>query len=119
MTEQRWILIVDDDTDIQEAMAEIVATEGYQVEVAADGAEAIEILERRGPPASVIVDLLMPGIVGHELLEYLESEQALRDVPVAIVSASPHLAPEGYRVFAKPFSARTLVRFIHGELDAR
>jgi CheY-like chemotaxis protein len=112
MRARNWILIVDDDADVQEALAELLATEGYTVEVAANGAEAIEVLEREPMPCAVIVDLMMPGIVGQELLEYLRHHERLASVPVAILSASPQLAPEGYRVFTKPISVRGLLDFI-------
>lgn len=115
------VLIVEDDPDIREALADLMCSEGYQVELASDGAEAITLLERGGLPCAVLVDLLMPGIVGQELLEYLRDDARLASVPVAIVSASPELAPDGYRVFRKPLDLDALLRFVRTQCqdDAR
>ena len=86
---------------------------GFDVTCATNGAEAIELLRPDEPPRAVLVDLLMPGIVGHELLEYLRAEEAYANVPVAIISGSPQLAPAGYRVFSKPLEPRALLDFLH------
>jgi CheY-like chemotaxis protein len=109
---QGRILIVEDDLDIQEALSELLRREGYQVEIADNGAEAIAMLEGGDRPCVMLVDLLMPGIVGQELLEYLRDDVRLATIPVAIVSGSPQLAPEGYRVFRKPLNLRPLLDFI-------
>ena len=112
MAKQPWILIVDDDDDVKQMLAELLVTEGYDVEVAANGAEAIDMLERADRPCAVILDLLMPGVVGQELIEFLRSDERLAEIPLAIVSGSPHLAPAGHRVFTKPVPARALLEFI-------
>lgn len=112
-THTHRVLIVEDDPEIQAALEELMTEEGYDVWLAANGADAIHLLEdRREPPCAVLVDLLMPGIVGQELLEYLRHDDGLREVPVAIVSASPQLAPEGYRVFKKPLDVPPLLEFL-------
>jgi CheY-like chemotaxis protein len=105
------VLIVDDDSDIRMMLAELFRRHGFEPEVASDGADAIDALERGLRPRAIFVDLMMPGIVGHELLEYLASEDALREIPVAIVSAVPQRAPSGYRVFRKPIPGRELIEF--------
>ena len=98
-------------TDV--TLPEMLIDEGYDVWLAANGADAIQLLEeRRESPCAVLVDLLMPGIVGQELLEYLRHDDGLRRIPVAIVSASPQLAPEGYRVFKKPLDVPPLLDFL-------
>lgn len=56
----------------------------------------------------------MPGILGGSLLEYVRDEPHLAEVRVAIVSASPHLAPVGYPVFPKPVNLDRLLEFLHG-----
>jgi len=87
---------------------------GFHVEVAADGAAAILFLEHNPPPSAIVLDLLMPGIVGSSVLAYLSSQPVLADVPVAIVSSSPHLAPDGYALFKKPLQFAPLLEFIRG-----
>lgn len=71
--------------------------------------EAIDCLESEARPCAVLVDLLMPRIVGQELLEFLRGDVRLASIPVAIMTASPQLAPEGYPVFRKPADLRRLL----------
>jgi CheY-like chemotaxis protein len=113
------VLIVEDDADLQAALETTLQSHGYDVSLASNGAEAIEQLSEREPPSAVIVDLLMPGVVGQELLEYLRADDTLADVRVAIVTGSPKLAPAGYQVFAKPVDSARLLAFLrHGVTEA-
>jgi CheY-like chemotaxis protein len=106
------ILIVEDDVDIQVALTDLFAADGYDVDVVDSGAEAINLLESGERPCVMLVDLLMPGIVGQELLEYVRDDVRLAAIPVAIVSGSPQLAPGGYQVFRKPLDLRPLRDFV-------
>lgn len=125
MPHEHQVLIVEDDPEVQVALTLLLERAGYEVLVAGNGAEAIEAIDPTAPPRAVLVDLLMPGIVGHELLEYLRGDPALAAVPVAIISGSPQLAPAGYRVFAKPLDAGALLAFVRtprsapGDPDSR
>jgi CheY-like chemotaxis protein len=112
MKKQPCILVVEDDREIGALLCELLRREGYEVDLAENGAEAIEYLDSVEPPCTVLVDLLMPGIVGHELLEYLRADVRFASIPVAIVSGSPHLAPQGYRVFRKPLDLHPLLDFV-------
>src|SRR3954469_16610426 len=91
------LLVVDDDPDIRLLLGELFAREGFRVDVATDGAAAILFLEHHEPPSVILLDLLMPGILGTSVLAYLGSKPSLAHVPVAIVSSSPQLAPRGYQ----------------------
>jgi len=113
------LLVVDDDPDIRLLLCELFAKAGFRVESANDGAAAILFLEHNPPPAAIVLDLLMPGIVGTSVLAYLSSQQCLADVPVAIVSSSPHLAPQGYPLFRKPLQFAPLLEFVRGACGAR
>ena len=112
MNNRKHVLIVEDDPEIRASLADLLRTEGYEIALATNGAEAIDCLEGAQRPCAVLVDLLMPGIVGQELLEYLRDDVRLASIPVAIVSGSPQLAPEGYRVFRKPLDPRPLLDFL-------
>lgn len=106
------VLVVEDDPDVQTTLSDLFTREGYHVDVVHNGAEAITFLDEHEHPNVVLVDLLMPGVVGNELLEYLHTDRELAAIPVAIVSASPQLAPEGYKVFRKPIDVGTLLEFV-------
>ncbi|MBA2538316.1 MAG: response regulator [Deltaproteobacteria bacterium] len=109
------LLIVEDDFEVRAMLAEMLASEGYEIDMASNGAEAITLFEGGARPCAVLVDLLMPGIVGQELLEYLRADDQLAAIPVAIVSASPQLAPEGYTVFSKPLELGQLREFLRND----
>jgi CheY-like chemotaxis protein len=106
------ILIVEDDRDARDVLADLLAKEGFTVETAADAVDAIHTLETEAPPQTMLVDLLMPGILGGSLLEYIRDEPSLAGVRVAVLSASPHLAPDGYTVFPKPVDMPRLLEFL-------
>jgi CheY-like chemotaxis protein len=88
------------------------------VDVAPDGAAAILFLEHHEPPSAILLDLLMPGILGTSVLAYLGSKPSLEHVPVAIVSSSPQLAPDGYKLFKKPLKFAPLLEFVRNACHA-
>ena len=106
------LLVVDDDPEIRMLLSELFAREGFRVDVADDGAAAILFLEHHEPPSAILLDILMPGILGSSVLTYLASKPSLERVPVAIVSSSPHLAPDGYPLFKKPLRFKPLLEFV-------
>jgi CheY-like chemotaxis protein len=111
--EQRTkVMIIEDDADIREALAALLCAHGYDVALAADGMEAMEALERGDPPSVILLDLLMPGIVGQSLLDWMRSDGRFAGIPVAIVSAVPQYAPAGVKVFRKPVAAPALLEFL-------
>ena len=79
------VMIVDDDSDIRELMKMVIETEGYHVEVAADGLDALHQLELGTRPALILVDLMMPGMDGEQFLKVIRSNH-FASVPVVIVS---------------------------------
>jgi two-component system, OmpR family, response regulator CpxR len=107
---KRPILVVDDDVDIREVMAEILEDAGHRVLKAANGKEALDLLQSGKRPALIFLDLMMPVLSGPELLELLQSDQNLADLPVVVVSAFADSgeAPGVKRFVQKPVSASTL-----------
>jgi CheY-like chemotaxis protein len=102
------ILLVDDDEDIRESLAYVLQAEGYRVELASNGQEALERLHSGPAPSVVVLDLMMPVMSGWQLLEELS---ALRStVPVLVVSAAVPPRPEGVAgCLGKPFDLDTLL----------
>jgi class 3 adenylate cyclase len=80
------ILVVDDNTDNREILARRLAREGYRIHAAAGGLEALQIL-RRETIELVLLDVMMPQIDGYEVLRRLKADEALRDIPVLMISA--------------------------------
>ncbi len=115
----RTILVVEDEAPIADAIAARLRSEGYHVEIAADGPSGVArcaVLQ----PDVVVLDLMLPGLDG---LEVCERIQADRPVPVLMLTArdSEHDLLLGLGVGAddymtKPFSSRELVARIHALL---
>ena len=80
------ILVVDDNADNREILVRRLAREGYRIHAAAGGPEALQIL-RRETIELVLLDVMMPQIDGYEVLRRLKVDEALRDIPVLMISA--------------------------------
>lgn len=85
----------------------------FTVLSAHNGAEAIAMIENGMTPNVILTDLIMPGVLGTSVVEYVRSDERLRDVTIAILTGSPNLAPKGCRVFAKPVKLAAVIDFIN------
>jgi CheY-like chemotaxis protein len=112
------VLVVDDDEDIRESLAEAVELEGYRVSKAGDGAEAIALMQM-APPDLLLLDLMMPGMNGWLVLDAMEGDPRLARVPVFIVTAVPHVSAvrTGYPIFTKPLNLARMMRTIRAFLS--
>ncbi len=96
------ILVVEDEPDIREMLVACLSQDA-EVEGAADGQEALELLARGPMPSVILLDLRMPRLSGEGLLRALEDEP-LRP-PVVTMSACTHQAPRGSAAHLdKPFT---------------
>lgn len=80
------VLIVDDDANIRRLLSTILSDEGIPVAVAASGVEALDLILERSPRL-VILDLMMPGLDGFEVLRRLRSDARTRHISVIVVTA--------------------------------
>jgi CheY-like chemotaxis protein len=83
------ILVIDDDEDIREAFRDVLTEDGYRVDLAENGREALAFMRRRGRPDLVLLDLMMPVMNGWEFLHEKSRDDDLNAVPVLVVSANP------------------------------
>ena len=102
------IVIVEDDDDIRETLRKVFVDQGYAVEVACNGQEALLLLERL-KPCLMLVDLMMPVMDGFELLSRLGSAAGY---PIYVSSSSPERAPPGFPVIAKPVDLLKLLKIV-------
>jgi two-component system, OmpR family, response regulator MprA len=79
------ILVVDDERAVRESLRRALELQGYEVELASDGAEALERLAADGQPDAVVLDILMPGIDGLEVCRQIR--QRGNSVPVLMLTA--------------------------------
>jgi two-component system phosphate regulon response regulator PhoB len=109
------VLVVDDEADIVALVAYHLAKSGYRVSTAATGPDALEAA-RRERPALIVLDLMLPGLSGYEVLEQLRASDTTRGVAVLMLTARREeqdrirgltLGADDY--LTKPFSPQELV----------
>lgn len=88
------ILIVEDDDSIRETLQEILEVEGYRVETAIDGQEALDRLRRLPLPSLILLDLMLPNVNGWQVIEKLrlDIDAPQAGVPIVITSAAGDMA---------------------------
>lgn len=84
------ILIVEDDTSLRDLFTAMLSIDGYTIEVASDGQEALTILNKNRPDI-VILDMNLPQVSGYEVIRYIRSHEQLRDLRVIILSANSNV----------------------------
>ena len=113
------VLIVDDQPALREALSYILRKEGFAVEAAASGVEAIQAVRRR-PPDVVVLDVMLPGMDGLQVCRTLRAEST---VPILLLSAKGEeidrvvgleVGADDY--LAKPFAMRELLARIRAML---
>ena len=109
------VLVIEDETDIAALIAYQLTKSGYRVETTSDGSAGLAAL-RREVPDLVLLDLMLPGLSGFEVLERIRGDRASEGLPVLILTAKREpedrirgleLGADDYLV--KPFSPRELV----------
>jgi CheY-like chemotaxis protein len=103
------VLVVDDDKDIRESLADILTEEGYEVAEAANGLQALAEIEREHPDV-VLLDLMMPVMDGWKTLQILRRTPRHADVPIVILSAIS--APGAADYIQKPISLDKLLALL-------
>jgi CheY-like chemotaxis protein len=84
--QDKTVLVVDDEPNVREYLAQILLDAGFNVLTAGDGSEAMEIIQRERPDF-ISLDLVMPKKSGHKLLYELRKDRELSRIPVLIVTA--------------------------------
>ena len=81
------ILVVDDEPVNRQVLEAQLHMLGHSVTEAADGMEALRYVKEYGPPDLILLDLMMPGMSGYEVLDALRAEYSIAELPVLILSA--------------------------------
>lgn len=113
------LLVIEDDYAIRESLHSVFSEEGYQVTCAENGKRGLEVLEQaqkdhRPLPSLILLDLNMPVMSGEAFLTEQKSRPELRDIPVAVFTASggavkPELAADLVR---KPINLDALLNLV-------
>lgn len=114
------VLIVEDEPNIVESLSFILQRADFDIDTALDGTEALRRL-RRQTYSALILDLMLPGISGFDVLRSVRSDKTLEDLPVIVLTAKGQAADRkaaeatGATAFiTKPFSNAEIVERVRG-----
>ncbi|MBW1810686.1 MAG: response regulator [Deltaproteobacteria bacterium] len=83
---KKKIFLVDDDPDFVDAVKAVVESGGYDVEVAYDGKECLEKIDKVKPDL-IILDVMMPEMNGHEACKELKQDPKYSEIPIILLTA--------------------------------
>jgi CheY-like chemotaxis protein len=120
------LLVVDDDLELCESMADALTDAGYDAVIAGDGARALRLSHDKLAPSLILLDLMMPEMNGWEFRERQLRDQRVKDIPVVVMTASRDLRRHPVQADSflfKPFTLEDLLaevqRVVKPVADAR
>jgi CheY-like chemotaxis protein len=120
--QQLRVLVAEDEPLVRALITLAFEAEGYAVDTAADGAEALATACER-PPQAIVLDLMMPVMDGWDFLAAWHSQSKRQAVPIVLISAGGRQAEQaalGVQAFlTKPFDIDQLVATVAGLVEAR
>jgi CheY-like chemotaxis protein len=110
------ILVIDDDAGSREALAEVLADEGFAVATAADGAEGLTYLRQGYRPKVILLDLMMPGVDGWDFRAQQKRDPDLAAIPVIAISAAGKLMDADHTL-RKPIKIEMLLNLLRSVVE--
>lgn len=112
---QKTVLIVEDDADIREGLTTLFTGEGFSVQTAANGEEALRLLAEPPHPAVIVMDLFMPGMDGWHFHHLVKKNPEIAGIPiVAVTASSPNVQlPRGIELVRKPLDLGRLLAVVN------
>lgn len=116
----RTILLVEDDEIVRRAVQMVLEWEGYQVQCAGNGQEALDALRSgQTQPCLILLDVMMPVLDGEQFRQEQLRDPNLASIPVIVVSAASFAeAVSAAHHIHKPFEVQELLDAIHEQLAA-
>jgi DNA-binding response OmpR family regulator len=118
----KTVLIADDEPNIVISLEYLLEHDGYQVQVARDGQEALDAIARQ-PPDLLLLDVMLPRVSGFDVCQKIRENPAWQHIRVVILSAkgrevemSKGLALGAHAYITKPFSTKELLAEIRAQL---
>jgi DNA-binding response OmpR family regulator len=96
------VLVVDDEWEVRDVLSNFLTEKGYEVMLASNGEEAIELAEKESPHV-ILLDVKMPGIDGIETCSRLKEGEKTRSIPVIMITAFQDREIEAYLEGADDF----------------
>ena len=110
------VLVVEDDDAVSALLIDLLQERGFKAVPAYDGRTALS-LARKLKPRLITLDLAIPGLDGHEVIERLKSGPDTRDIPIVVISAFTQILPAGDRkklayLLGKPFDMTEVLEIV-------
>ena len=106
----KLVVVIEDEPDLLEVTSFVLESEGFRVQTAKNGAEALEILRSGTQPELVLLDMMMPVMNGWEFLEAISRIPTFRNIPIVVMTAAGSIGvPGATAVLRKPFDLGALV----------
>jgi CheY-like chemotaxis protein len=116
-SDKRRVLVVEDDPLTTGAIKMLLEWEGYQVDCAANGLEALNHLRKLGEkPDVILLDVVMPVLDGRQFREQQKDDPEIHDIPVIVVSAADTFALDAADYIQKPFLPQELLQAVHSQM---
>ena len=107
------VLVVEDEEESRETLRELLEFEGYNVQTAFNGQEALAKLNLIGDEICIILlDLFMPVMDGWQVLQQMRSDGRIATIPVVVTSSATQQVPTDVPVFRKPIDFDKLLRTV-------
>ena len=107
------ILVVEDELDLLEVTRFALECEGFGVETARNGQEALELLRAGARPGLVLLDLMMPVMNGWELLDEIARTPSLQGIPIVVLTAATSADVHGAAaILHKPLELGSLIEIV-------
>jgi CheY-like chemotaxis protein len=103
LAEKSTVLVVEDEKESRETLRDLLELEGYDVQTAVNGREALDVLDNSGNRICImLLDLFMPVMDGWQVIEQLRADGRLGNTQVVIITSAAYKAPAGIPVLEKP-----------------
>jgi CheY-like chemotaxis protein len=104
------VFLIEDDDLLRESVSDALEHERFLVLPGRHGREALARMHGALPPRVAVIDLLMPGMNGYELIAAMKADPKLRSIPIIVVSGERRISvPDAQYVLTKPFELDKLV----------
>jgi two-component system cell cycle response regulator DivK len=120
----RTILVVDDHEDNRRILRDLLCTAGYEIVEATTGEDGVAVAKARVPDL-ILMDIQLPGIDGYEATRRIKADEALRHIPLIVVTSyalsgddAKALAAGADAYVAKPFSPRAMLAKVREYLSS-
>jgi CheY-like chemotaxis protein len=116
------VLVIDDEPSVRGSIEKLLTRSGYDVRLAADGREALELVTSGPAPDVIVLDLMMPVMTGFEVLSAMRVNERWAKIPVVVLTGTTGYSADHLGVAAtmeKPFDIQQIKAAIEGALGAK